>query len=255
MNHPDEVETMLLSHVILVFNKIKRLLLKKFPNDNGNSFEIIIKNCSSKLVRLLTILEMEYEELCKDNKKLHCIIFVERRTTAIVLAHILKTVRALNPKLEFISCECVIGGEKTHTLETHEHSQMKIKSDEVLKKYVMREEKNRSKKKKEDFNYFFLICRFRAEELNVLVATNIVEEGVDIPKCNLVIYFDKPTNYRSYVQSKGRARDRFSKYYILIEEDEADGFSTKIQNFRKMELFLRQVKNFECIKLVLWKMK
>ena len=51
----------------------------------------------------------------------------------------------------------------------------------------------------------------------------MVEEGVDVPKCNAVIRFDFPPNFRSYIQSKGRARARVSQYLLYIEEGEEQG--------------------------------
>lgn len=53
----------------------------------------------------------------------------------------------------------------------------------------------------------------------MLVATTVIEEGLDIPSCNLVIRFDGSSdNLRSYVQSKGRARDLNSKFIIVCPE-------------------------------------
>lgn len=42
--------------------------------------------------------------------------------------------------------------------------------------------------------------KFRNGQLNVLVTTNVLEEGVDIRNCNLVIRFDPATDFRSHVQ-------------------------------------------------------
>ena len=47
---------------------------------------------------------------------------------------------------------------------------------------------------------------FKNGDLNIIVSTSVLEEGVDIRICNLVIRFDKPKTFRPYVQSRGRPR-------------------------------------------------
>jgi len=47
-----------------------------------------------------------------------------------------------------------------------------------------------------------VLRKFRQREINVLIATSTFEEGVDLPRCNVVIQFDPPASYRSYIQSK-----------------------------------------------------
>ena len=59
---------------------------------------------------------------------------------------------------------------------------------------------------------------FRTKRLNVLVSTSVLEEGIDITQCNLVIRFDKIQEFRSYVQSKGRARSKPSQYLVMVEK-------------------------------------
>lgn len=85
---------------------------------------------------------------------------------------------------------------------------------------------------------FFLsqvLRKFRAHETNLLIATSIVEEGVDIPKCNLVVRFDLPTEYRSYVQSKGRARAPVSNYIMLADSERTKAFEEDLTTYKAIE--------------------
>ena len=47
-----------------------------------------------------------------------------------------------------------------------------------------------------------ILEKFRDGKVNVLIGTSIIEEGVDIPACNMVLRFNLPKNFGSYIQSK-----------------------------------------------------
>lgn len=70
--------------------------------------------------------------------------------------------------------------------------------------------------------------RFSSKELNVLIATNVLEEGIDVSACNVVISYDFPIKFASYIQSRGRARNKDSVYYI---------FSNKEKNNQDLDMF------------------
>lgn len=53
-------------------------------------------------------------------------------------------------------------------------------------------------------------------QLNLLVATKVGEEGLDIQTCCLVIRFDLPETVASFIQSRGRARMLQSEYVLLV---------------------------------------
>ncbi|XP_016056495.1 PREDICTED: endoribonuclease Dicer isoform X1 [Miniopterus natalensis] len=143
------------------------------------------------------------------------IIFVERRYTAVVLNRLIKEAGKQDPELAYISSNFITGhGIGKNQPRTKQMEAEFRKQEEVLRK-------------------------FRAHETNLLIATSIVEEGVDIPKCNLVVRFDLPTEYRSYVQSKGRARAPISNYIMLADTDRIRSFEEDLKTYKAIEKILR----------------
>ncbi len=139
------------------------------------------------------------------------IIFVERRYTASCLCELLKRKRKEQQDLRHIRCDYVVGhnvGQNTTSIRKDARMKSK-KQDEILSK-------------------------FRSGKINILIATSVIEEGVDIPKCNLVVRFDLPQNFRAYIQSKGRARDKPSLFYLLVGENQQNKLA-EIKSYNKLE--------------------
>ena len=126
------------------------------------------------------------------------IVFVQRRTTAEFLAKLLKHKSREDSDLRYIKCEYIVGPMSVK------------KQNEILEK-------------------------FRKEKINLLVSTSVVEEGVDVPKCNLVVRFDFPPTLQSYIQSKGRARAKESTFLILIERENEARVCSQLRDYRLLE--------------------
>lgn len=45
-----------------------------------------------------------------------------------------------------------------------------------------------------------VLSKFRTSVLNLLVATSVLEEGIDIKQCNLVVRYDPPNDFRAFIQ-------------------------------------------------------
>ncbi|KAL8723097.1 MAG: hypothetical protein Q9225_000568, partial [Loekoesia sp. 1 TL-2023] len=54
---------------------------------------------------------------------------------------------------------------------------------------------------------------------NLVVTTSALEEGIDVSACNTVVCFDKPSNLKSLIQRRGRARKSESTFAIMLAED------------------------------------
>jgi len=68
-----------------------------------------------------------------------------------------------------------------------------------------------------------IIEEFSAGEINVLVATSIAEEGLDIPEVNSVVFYEPIASAIRSIQRRGRtARLSKGKLIMLITKDTKD---------------------------------
>jgi Fanconi anemia group M protein len=68
-----------------------------------------------------------------------------------------------------------------------------------------------------------ILQRYRNGEINVLVATSIAEEGLDIPNVDLVVFYEPVPSEIRFIQRRGRTgRKSFGKALILAARDSMD---------------------------------
>ena len=88
------------------------------------------------------------------------------------------------------------------------------------------------------------IERLRNGQVNVLVATSIAEEGLDIPEVDHVIFYEPVPSEIRYIQRKGRTGRRVAgKVSILIAEDTLDEtfYWSSLSRARKMRKIISQL--------------
>lgn len=72
---------------------------------------------------------------------------------------------------------------------------------------------------------------------NLVIATTVLEEGIDVSACNAVICFERPANLRAFIQRRGRARKSGSKFVIMQEENK----TVPVSDWQELEEEMKQV--------------
>jgi endoribonuclease Dicer len=162
------------------------------------------QDLSAKVRKLQYWLSMYYER----SDEARCIVFVEQRQTARLLQLIFADIGGPN-----LRCSVLVGVNN----RAGEHN-ISLRSQ------------------------ILTVAKFRRGELNCLFATSVAEEGLDIPQCNLVVRFDLYRTMIAYVQSRGRARHRNSKYLHMLEDGNNDHYE-RLLGVRSDELVMRNFCN------------
>ena len=118
--------------------------------------------------------------LLNERRTLQTIVFVQRRAVALEL------VQELNA-CGFV-CAAVLGAKSREASETAREAR----------------------------NVQLTLERFENGELSLLVATSVLEEGIDVAACALVVAYDGFANEKSYIQTKGRCRAHEREFVAWI---------------------------------------
>jgi dsRNA-specific ribonuclease/ERCC4-related helicase len=171
----------------------------KFRHEDAETFAL--QHLSPKVASLIDFLENEWSESFTG------LIFVQQRALAYALAYLLSKYKFQRAQLRV---QGFVGSSKVQDPAKRLVEQI-LPGDQkgVLEKF-----------------------RSPEREINLLVATEVLGEGVDIPQCHLVVCFDLPPQITSYVQKRGRARLKDSKYILTLENDADD---LMIKKWQKLE--------------------
>ncbi|XP_049872216.1 endoribonuclease Dicer [Pectinophora gossypiella] len=203
----------------------RMILLNSMKDDHG--YDKIVKHSSEKVLQMLNILKEYNPELINNpgvllkvniaKKPLSGIIFTKQRFTAKIIYNLLKEVKECNPKeFGFLNHDFIVGFNINPFKCTREQFYTKKASQTAL-------------------------LKFSNKELNCIISTSVLEEGVDIPQCLLVLRYDPPLEYRSYIQSKGRARSSDSSYVVMINENDIEKFRKQYSAFQNTEKYIQKI--------------
>ncbi|KAJ1940320.1 Dicer-like protein 1, partial [Linderina macrospora] len=155
--------------------------------------------------------------------ELRGIVFVNRRVTAVALVYIVSQIS----EFSFISSDALLGAARSggKAVRPLRQGAVRITNQTTL----------------EDF---------AKGRLNIIFATQVAEEGVDVQPCNLVVRFEIPKTVISLIQSRGRARKAGSQFYVMVPGMDEDinestvhkhmGSRTDYEKLVEMEGFLKE---------------
>uniref|UniRef100_A0A673CUN0 RNA helicase n=1 Tax=Sphaeramia orbicularis TaxID=375764 RepID=A0A673CUN0_9TELE len=170
------------SDVVIQITRTERFLFNLFKDNQQELLELAkqpqYENDSLSKLRAKILQEFSSREEARG------IIFTKTRRSAIALSQWIQE----NPKFDDIGVKAsyVIGGGDQSVVKPMTSAEQK----DVLKK-------------------------FSNGKVNLLIATTVAEEGLDISACNFVIRYGLVTNEISMIQARGRARAEDSSYTLV----------------------------------------
>ncbi|XP_050071752.1 endoribonuclease Dcr-1 [Anopheles maculipalpis] len=138
------------------------------------------------------------------------LIFCNNRSMARILYVLLYEVSRSQREFDFINPQYTVDKVANPQTDAQQAALEHRKQEEVLK-------------------------RFRMHECNLLIGTSVLEEGIELPKCNLVIRWNSPSNYRSYAQCKGRAKAPGAYHILFVTPERLTAVSAELEETEYMD--------------------
>lgn len=161
---------------------------------------------SGKAERLLFFLQQEH------HGNFFGIVFVKERAASFVLAELV----AQNPATrDVFRCASCMGS----TNRSKKHDIFNVLDPDAVGETLL---------------------QFREGGKNLIVATDVLEEGIDLTACHLVVCFDHPSNLKSFIQRRGRARQQQSTFAIMVADDDTSDAVTRWQELEEEMIRLYQ---------------
>lgn len=150
------------------------------------------------------------------------IIFVERRITALALKQYLCNVDTLydgtnsegitmgEGKTPQLRCD-LLTRQTTHVFKylSSSHKLTQAQQQKAHDDWLHKMSDSRE-----------VLDKLRRRELDLLLCTSVVEEGVDVDACSFVIVLDDMKTTKGYIQMKGRARQLNAKFFVFENTNE-----------------------------------
>ncbi|KAL0963791.1 hypothetical protein UPYG_G00313630 [Umbra pygmaea] len=184
----------------IVKTDTERFLFTLF-NDNKGKLQDLAKKPqyeNNSLSKLRTKILQEFTS----REKARGIIFTKTRRSAIALAQWVQE----NSKFQEVgvkACHVIGGGDQS-----------------VVKPMTAAEQKD-------------VLNKFRNAEVNLLIATTVAEEGLDIAECNFVIRYCLVTNEIAMIQARGRGRAEDSSYTLVAGEGSGVAERESVNEYRE----------------------
>ena len=173
----------------------KRLM--KYLGSAAKSADSPMKLVTDKMQCLYKVLT---SELRKVGCRLKGVIFCKRRLVALELSKLLQR--------QGLRAEHVVG------MKGRDGAQMTRKAF------------NHTMERFHDFE--------KSDYINFLIATSVVEEGVDVPACRLIIMFDEVETVKQQIQCNGRARHAEACVVHLVMASQRKRMLLKLKHMREV---------------------
>ncbi|XP_061727447.1 endoribonuclease Dcr-1 [Cydia pomonella] len=135
------------------------------------------------------------------------IVFMNEPIMAKIMFLVVVDLSRFEPRLSGVSAQYVASGGAADTTELRRHARAR---EDALKK-------------------------FRMHDCNLLLATSALEEGIDLPRCNLVLRWDVPASYRSHGLCRGRARAPRAACALLAGAGRARALLRHVAVYRELD--------------------